>query len=225
LDQVTFLGKQSHGLPFHEVDLVVRESELVVIQHERSQRTREVASMLQGLSPPDGGKVLFQNQTWDGIDYTRHFEMRSRIGRVFEGQGWIENANMMENVTLASRHHGAKRKIVRKQLREWIDRLEIVDVSRERPAFVEPALLQIYQWIRALIHRPKLLILERPMQFVSSKMLPKLVTAVNELRAIGSGVLWMTNSGIANEDLVTPDLMIQIQRGQWRQLTGEDRDE
>lgn len=181
--------------------------------------------MLQGLSPPVSGKVLFQDQTWDGIDYDRHFKMRSRIGRVFDGPGWIENANMMENVTLASRHHGTKGKIVRKQLREWIERLGIVDVSSERPAYVEPAQLQVYQWIRALIHRPKLLILERPMQLVSSKMLPKLVTAVNELRAIGSGVLWMTNSDIANEDLVIPDLMIQIQRGQWRQLTGEDRDE
>lgn len=225
LDRVTFRGKSSHGLPFREVRLTAREGELIVIQHERAQRTREVASLLQGLVPPLSGAIYFRDQDWLGNDHSRHFRMRSQIGRVFDGPAWIQNANMMENVTLASRHHGIPSKQIRARMREWIDRLDIKDVSRERPAFVEPALLQVYQWIRAMIHQPALLILERPMQLVSSKMLPKLVHAIDDLRSRGGCVLWMTNNPIADEAQTHPDVVIQIQRRRWTYLLGGSDDE
>lgn len=220
LDRVTFRGKSSHGLPFRDIRLTAREGELVVIQHERSQRTREVASLLQGLVPPLSGKIYFREQDWLGNDHSRHFVMRSQIGRVFDGPAWIQNANMMENVTLASRHHGTKSKEIRMQMRKWIERLDIKDVSRERPAFVEPALLQVYQWIRAMIHQPALLILERPMQLVSSRMLPKLIDAIDELRGRGGCVLWMTNSPIASENAVNANVIIEVQSRRWTYLAG-----
>lgn len=222
LHRVTLRGKASHGLPVHEVQLTADEGSLIFIQHERSHRTREFSSMIQGLVPPTSGEVCFYEQTWMDADYARHFHMRSRIGRVFDGPAWIQNANMMENVTLASRHHGAGSKETRSRMRDWIKRFDIADVSRERPAFVEPALLQIYQWIRALIHRPALLILERPMQLVSTRMLPKLVDAINELRHEGGCVLWMTNTPI---ETLEPDVLIHVQGRQWTHVSGGQCDE
>ncbi|TWT95700.1 ATP-binding cassette domain-containing protein [Neorhodopirellula pilleata] len=222
LQRVTLRGKASHGLPVHEVQLTAEAGRLIFIQHERSHRTREFASMIQGLVPPTSGQVLFNEQTWADVDYSRHFQMRSRIGRVFDGPAWIQNANMMENVTLASRHHGASSGETRSRMRDWIKRFDIADVSRERPAFVEPALLQIYQWIRALIHRPTLLILERPMQLVSTRMLPKLIEAIDEIRREGGCVLWMTNTPIETLD---PDVLIQVQGRQWSYVNGDPCDE
>jgi len=222
LRRVTLNGKASHGLPVHEVQLTAAAGSLTLIQHERSHRTREFASLLQGLVRPTSGEVLFDEQTWTDSDYSRHFQMRSRIGRVFDGPAWIQNANMMENVTLASRHHGSDSKEARSRMRDWIQRFDIADVSRERPAFVEPALLQIYQWIRALIHRPALLILERPMQLVSTRMLPKLIDATNDLRRDGGCVLWMTNTPI---DTLNADVRIQVQGRQWIYIDGGQCDE
>ena len=106
LSSVSFRERSENGVRLHRADLQVREGELTIVQLNPATRTRETVSMIQGLVAPIDGKVLFCNEDWLGTDYGRHFRMRSRIGRVFEGQAWVENLNLDENVTLSRRHHG-----------------------------------------------------------------------------------------------------------------------
>ncbi len=56
-----------------------------------------------------------------------------------------------------------------------------------------------------MIGNPSLLLLERPMKSVLTSWLPKLVTAVDRLRARGTAVLWFAgNSSDASSDLIAP---------------------
>ena len=194
LSKVSFRGRSENGIRLQRADLQVREGELVAVQLDPATRTRELASMIQGLIPPGDGKVTFCNTDWLGADYDVQFNMRSRIGRVFEGQAWIENLNVNENVTLSSRHHGKNIESIQADVGYWIARLGIEGLSRKRPAFVEPSILQIHQWIRAFLGTPSLVILERPLQSLSAATwLPKLVDAIDTLRSRGAAVLWFTS--------------------------------
>ena len=106
LQGVTLRPDFESGLELQEVDLELNAGELLTIQVDAATRTRSFASMIQGILHPESGIVRFLQQDWQGSDYQRHFWQRSLIGRVFEGQAWIENLNVDENVTLAARHHG-----------------------------------------------------------------------------------------------------------------------
>lgn len=193
LRQLSFRGRSEHGIRLNRVDLQLCEGELGLISVNAATRTRELTSMIQGLVPPSEGKVVFCQREWSGDDYMRLFRMRSRIGRVFEGQAWIENLNLEENVTLAARHHGASSAVVAEQVRYWTPRLGLRGLSRKRPAFVEPSISQAHQWVRALLGSPRLLLLERPLQFLSAEWMPKLVAAIDEVRSRGAAVLCFAN--------------------------------
>jgi phospholipid/cholesterol/gamma-HCH transport system ATP-binding protein len=222
LRDVTFVGKSEHSISLAEANLILREGELAVLHLDPLQNSREIASMMEGLIQPNDGKVLFQNEAWLGEDYERHFAMRSRIGRVFEGQAWIENLNVDENVILARRHHDETDATIDQDAQHWAERLGLTNLSQERPAFLAPSLLQIHQWIRAFIGKPALLILERPMRSVSLSLLPKFIEAVDDLRRRGTSVFWFTNNhAVVTENLSPPLFHFEVRNEELVQRNGD----
>ncbi len=205
---------------------MVREGDLVMFRMTRAQKCRDLVSMLQGLHHPSKGEVLFQSADWKGDDYDRHFQMRSRIGRVFEDQGWIQSFNIVDNVTLASRHHRPSESGIRQQVATWAERFKVSAAPYRRPSFIDPAVLQVYQWIRALIGQPALLILERPMNAVPITRLPKLVEVINEVRKQGVAVLWFTsNATDLSDDLESPRVDYELIDDGLHRVDGRTNDE
>ncbi|TWU43921.1 putative phospholipid import ATP-binding protein MlaF [Novipirellula aureliae] len=194
LSDVSFRASRESDIHFNRLTMTVRQGDLAMIHLDRSQKVRETVSVLEGLIQPHEGTVLFEQNDWLGDDYDRHFRMRSRIGRVFENNAWIQNLNIAENVTLARRHHQMEPKSIDTDLTVWRTRFDVANVLNQRPAFVEPSTLQVYQWIRSLISKPRLLLLERPMQSVSPSRLTALVNVLNEVRMAGTAVVWFTSN-------------------------------
>jgi len=179
------------SLKVNDVSFALNAGEVLTVQVDPSTRTRSFASLLQGIINPDAGDLLFLQQRWSGSDYERHFFLRSLIGRVFEGQAWIESLNLDENVTLAARHHGRSIEDIKVSVQDWLDRLGLERLINRRPAFVAPAILQVHQWIRAFLSQPKLVILERPMQFLSENWFGKLLKSIEWIASRGTAVLWL----------------------------------
>lgn len=217
---VTFKGKTDPQTMLVDVSFGLAPGEMMMWHLDRSQTTRDLASLILGLQTPMRGEVLVESNDWLGTDYDRHFRMRSRIGRVFGDQAWIANLNLIENVRLSAEHHGQSRAIIDDDVRRWCDHFSVPTVTRERPAFVDAARLQVYQWVRALVTRPRLLLLERPMQSVASSWLPKLLVAINEVRSAGAAVLWFTaNAADASSDLGERVSHGRLERGELRRST------
>lgn len=226
LQNVSFTGRSEQGLRLQDVDLKARRGDLVTIEIDAVTRTRETASMMQGMVPPHRGRLTFCSQDWLGDNYERHYEMRSRIGRVFEGQAWIENLNVDENVTISCRNFGENETDLQEDLRRWLEHLGLDRLSRKRPAFVEPSLLQIHQWIRAFLGSPILLILERPLQHLSSEWLPKMLQAIEHLRASGTAVVWFaTDRELAGIPSAAPMIRWKLLDNKLQQAGGSDRNE
>jgi len=226
LRNVTFRSGVVNSIQLRNASLVVREGDLVMFRMNRSQNCRDLASALQGLQQPIQGEVLFQNQDWQGKDFDRHYRMRSRIGRVFDNHAWIQNFNVLENVTLASRHHHISDASINEKVGTWAKRFNVPFISHSRPPFVDAPVLQTYQWIRALIGKPALLILERPMNSVLIGQLPKLVEAINDARKNGAAVIWFTsNVGDWSDQMDSPRVDYKLSEGNFRKLSAGSDDE
>lgn len=226
LSNVSFTSGTTNSIGLREANLTVREGALVMLRMTRTQTCRDLASMLQGLHRPSQGEVLFQKANWKGDDFDRHYRMRSRIGRVFEDHGWIQNFNVLENVTLATRHHQPENTTVREQFDFWARRFNVSADPFSRPSFVDPAVLQVYQWIRAVIGKPALLILERPMNSVPVSRLPMLVELINEVRKRGAAVLWFTsNADNLSDDLESPRVDYKLTDSTLQKMMGDSGNE
>lgn len=214
LCDVTFGHRPETSLCLRRASFIVHRGDLVMIRTNAAQKTRRFAAMLQGLIRPAGGNVLFSGRDWAKQHVRTQFNMRSRIGRVFDGQGWVANLNVRENLVLSKLHHGADMAEIEEQLVFWADWFQLGKVTRKRPAFVEASQLQIHQWIRAYLGRPSLLILERPMRTVSSQMFATFLASIRYMRSRGAAVIWIAGSTLGDAlDTVRPELFLDLRPG------------
>ncbi|MDV6032759.1 MAG: hypothetical protein F9B45_22270 [Phycisphaera sp. RhM] len=194
--QVSFKGTGETSIRMNKFSATIRSGELVEVELERQHNPRDLVSMMLGLNPPDAGEVLYSQQDWLGIDYARHFQMRSEIGRVFAGSAWIQSLTLRDNIHLAMRHHGVTETDAEEKVEHWIQRLsghqlaKVKWAMKKRPSVVEPSVLALCQLIRAMANHPRLLILERPLRFMLESLYDNFVSAIDDLRASGTAVLF-----------------------------------
>lgn len=172
--------------------------ELVRLRIEGGHDSRELASLLLGLNDPDSGTIQFEGQSWLGSEYSRHFRMRSRIGRVFSGTAWVQSLTVDENIRLSPLHHRDDLASLQRRIEDAIEMLSgpfaavVQRALKRRPAFVDPPILQICQFVRAMLVSPILLILERPLQYLPIELHRTLVNVIETLRQQGTAVIWFS---------------------------------
>lgn len=177
----------------------VREGQMIEIQLDDRHDPREAIAVILGLHEPENGIVTFGGKDWMGSDYSRHFRMRSQIGRVFFGPAWIQSLTVGENIRLSPLHQGKKIRETQERIDVWTERLSGPFVSQvrralnRRPAFVDAPILQIGQWIRAVSNDPKLLVLERPLNLLPDEVRSNVRAAIDELRQSQVGILWFAD--------------------------------
>ncbi len=198
LRDVTFGSRPDTSLCVRNQSLSVHSGDLVLIRATASQNTRPFTSMMQGLVPPTQGSVLFSGRDWARQHARTQFRMRSRIGRVFDQQAWVANLNVRENLLLAKQHFRADLNAIEEELKFWAKWFQLDGVSRIRPASLENSLLQIHQWIRAFLGGPTLLLLERPMRFVSANRFPNFLESIQYLQERGTAVIWIAGNTLGD---------------------------
>ncbi|MCO8122058.1 hypothetical protein NHH03_09940 [Stieleria sp. TO1_6] len=205
IEAVRFEGQGEMSLSMNQFSSTVGAGELVKVSLQRRHDPRDAASLLIGLHHPPAGSIRYAGQDWLGRDYTRHFQMRSQIGRVFAGSAWIHNLTVRENLWLSMSHHGLATRRIKVNVKRWVQRLAgprgalVHQAMRKRPSSVEPSILQICQFVRAVCNQPRLLLLERPFRFLVDDLYDRFVTAIDDLRSKGTGVVWFAGDGADHE--------------------------
>ena len=194
-DEVTFHGDTETSLGMQNFCGDIRPGDFVQVQMRQHHDPRDLVSTMLGLYFPSTGTVRYRGQDWLGTDHQRHFKMRTQIGRVFAGSAWINNLSVLENVMLSMCHHGLPESEVFQKVQTWLKRLAgpqtqvISDAMGQLPAVVEPSILQVCQWVRAVCNHPKLLILERPLHYVIGAVQEEIIAIIEELRSAGTAFL------------------------------------
>lgn len=160
--------------------------------------SREIKTLLAdavlGTIKPRHGAVKFMDNDWCCVSYQKQLAMRSQIGRVFCSGGWISNLSLADNVKLLLRHHTVdSERSIEQKLSQWTKRFGI-KIPSARPAFVQPDVLRVCQWIRAFLSQPKLLMLECPFKDVSLGFQAAFIEAEHQHRLDGGATVWVTDN-------------------------------
>ncbi len=199
LHDVRFLRRGETSIHLNQFSASVDRGQMVRATLERHHNSRQIVSLMLGLETPESGTVRFEGRAWSEQDYTRQFQMRSRIGRVYSGTAWIQSLTVRENIRLSMSHHRVPPPEISDRVNTWMERLggsrlsSVQRAVRKRPSAVEPSLLQVCQFVRAMCIDPALLLLERPSSFIDAQFVGHLVDAVNELLSRGCAVVWLAN--------------------------------
>jgi len=170
---------------------------LLLIKVEAGNEYLPIADAAEGLITPKTGFIRWHAKEWNSLTPHAELNARARIGRVYEKNSWISNLNVSENITLSQRHHTERPEPdIAAEADSLAKYFGLPEAPRQRPAFASKRELKMAEWIRALIGKTLLLLLERPESGVSDDNLPKLIDAVQTELHRGAAVIWQTDRAV-----------------------------
>ena len=142
--------------------------------------------MIVGLLQPDCGEVLLNDKK---IDYS----MVSQIGFLTEERSLFTKMTVEEQVYYFARLKGMKKKEISIELDQWLTRLEIQEYKNKRIKELSKGNQQKIQFICALIHHPKLLLLDEPFTGLDPFNVTVLMSILKELAREGTMIIFSSH--------------------------------
>ena len=113
----------------------------------------------------------------------RMAQQRGRIGRVFEGECWLSDLDVDQDITLAQRHHTRRmREDIEAEAIQLCREFGLPDMPRGRSSGVRWQDLRKAACVRAFLGTPVLILLENPTSGLSADINAALLKIVHAAR-------------------------------------------
>ena len=143
---------------------------------------------------PDGGRVLFGGHPLVQDDL-------AAVGYLPEERGLYRRMRAGEQALYLARLKGMARADAETELHQWFDRLGMADWWHRPTARLSKGMQQRLQFVVAVAHRPRLLILDEPFSGFDADGAAMLATEITRLRDSGTAILLSTHNLQAAENL------------------------
>ncbi|WP_424811945.1 ATP-binding cassette domain-containing protein [Roseococcus sp. YIM B11640] len=185
--------------------LTLHPGEMALIQAEELASLSRFTELCLGLLPITGGEVRVFGRDWRALRPEEVRRQRARIGATFLHGGWPPHLTVAESIMLpALEHRISDEEPLRERASDLCRRFGLPGMPLQPPEHLSPAELAAAACARALLMRPDLLILERPLLggLVDELRLP-LLDAIAAAYPIAC--VWLTSSLSRWTDQAVPD--------------------
>ena len=192
----------------HGVSLELEEGTLCAIVGANGAGKTTLLRAISGLVAKRGGTVRFGGS--DITSLAPHAIVRAGLAHVPEGRHMLANMSVEENLLVASsvRHDDA----VRDDIDAIFSRFPILQSRRSLPAgSLSGGEQQMLAIARALISRPRALLLDEPSMGLAPKLVAEIFAIVREERARGASILLVEQN--ARAALGIADRAYVLERG------------
>lgn len=146
------------------VNIAIEPKSFVTLSGQSGSGKTTLLRILSGLESAHG-KIIVDDEVWLDGTYARPPQQRG-IGFVFQDYALFPNMSVLENLLFVR-----KDKEMAKQL---LDLTELSELSRRRPATLSGGQKQRVSLCRAMMNRPKLLLMDEPLSALDPSMRYKL---------------------------------------------------
>lgn len=145
--------------------------------------------ILTGLCAPDGGRALV-----DGVDVTaRPTEVKALCGVVAQAVNLDQELTVAENLDIHGRLFGMPPGLRARRAREALERLDVADRADSPVRELSGGYKRRVMIARALMHHPRVLLLDEPTVGLDPAVRRRLWAAVKRIREAGTTVLLTTH--------------------------------
>ncbi|ACN15538.1 ABC-type transport system involved in resitance to organic solvents, ATP-binding protein [Desulforapulum autotrophicum HRM2] len=211
-DDVTFSDNDVYDSSVSQISFTLKNGDLAIVLLEKEHICLPLADLAAGIVTPDKGEVRFQGSDWKKISPDAAAIKRGSIGRVFEGNPWLDDLEVHQNIMLSQLHH-TRRPFdeIARQAAELSRVFGLPGLPFHLPSTFRGKDLARCACVRAFMGNPKLVVLERPTHGVYPEILPSLLNVLRVVRSQGAAVLWLTdNTAVWNNPGVRPTLKAQM---------------
>lgn len=162
--------KSNNGTFTLDTDFTLSSNEFLTIEGHSGAGKTTILRLIAGLIYPDGGRIALDDEIW--FDKKKNISLPAKerkVGFVFQDYALFPNMNIIENLKYALADKKDKN-----YLNEIIDIMEIGDLVERKPDTLSGGQKQRAALARALVRKPKLLLLDEPLSALDIEMRSKL---------------------------------------------------
>ncbi|MGI9543034.1 MAG: sulfate/molybdate ABC transporter ATP-binding protein [Cyclobacteriaceae bacterium] len=153
-----------------EVELKLEEKKMVTIYGASGAGKTSLLRILAGLLKPDKGQIVVDGTTWLDTDKSICVTPQKRnVGLVFQDYALFPHMTVNDNLSFALDKGGDK-----KIIKELMEIMELGGLKDHKPDMLSGGQKQRTALARALVQKPKLLLLDEPLAALDHNMRVKL---------------------------------------------------
>lgn len=169
-----------------QLSLTIPEKEMFGFLGANGAGKTTTFRMILGLLDSSEGKI-----TWDGkpINYTTSH----LIGYLPEERGLYPKLKVREQIVYLARLRGMQKQDALRELDYWLNRFKVPEYANKKVEELSKGNQQKIQFIAAVIHKPKLLILDEPFSGLDPVNVELLKDAVIQLKNSGTTIVFASH--------------------------------
>ena len=156
--------------------------------------------MIMNLLSPDEGIITLDNKK---IDY----DVTDKIGFLTEERSLLLKLTVKELMIYYGTLKSMKKEQIEKNLKIWLKKFKIEEYENKKIKELSKGNKQKVQFISAIIHEPKLLILDEPFSGLDPINVDMFINAINELKEKGTIIIFSSHQ-MNNVELFCEKLLI-----------------
>lgn len=164
----------------------VREGEIYGLLGANGAGKTTTMRMVLGLILPDEGDIRYQ-----GKAYSK--EQLSMLGYLPEERGMYPKLKVSDQIIYLAELRGMSRKDADNNLKIWLDKFQVPEYYNKKVEELSKGNQQKIQFIAAVIHKPKILILDEAFSGLDPVNVELLKATVKELRDAGTSIVFSTH--------------------------------
>ncbi|WP_102261739.1 ABC transporter ATP-binding protein [Mesobacillus jeotgali] len=184
LEQVT--KRFSNFTAVNQLSLNIPEKEMFGFLGANGAGKTTTFRMILGLLDVSDGRI-----TWDGKPI--NYETSSIIGYLPEERGLYPKLKVREQIVYLARLRGMQKQAALKELDYWLNRFKVPEYADKKVEELSKGNQQKIQFIAAVIHKPRLLILDEPFSGLDPVNVEQLKEAVLELKNAGTTIVFASH--------------------------------
>ena len=193
-----------------DLDLSVPEGSFFALLGPSGCGKTTTLRMVAGLETPTAGAIHL-----NGTDISRLRPYQRPTNTVFQNYALFPHLSIFENVAFGLR----RRRIgnVRAQVMEMLELVELADLAQRRPAQLSGGQQQRVAVVRALVNRPKVLLLDEPLGALDLKLRRQMQLELKRIQTeVGITFVHVTHD--QEEAMTMADTIAVMNRGRVEQL-------
>jgi putative spermidine/putrescine transport system ATP-binding protein len=194
------------------IDLDIAEGEFFAVLGPSGSGKTTVLRMIAGFETPTDGRIELA-----GADTTRVPPFRRDVNTVFQDYALFPHMTVEENVAYGLRVRKVSRPERARRVAEALDMVRLPDVGRRRPSELSGGQRQRIALARALINRPRVLLLDEPLGALDLKLREQMQVELKAIqREVGITFVFVTHD--QDEALTLCDRLAVMRDGRIEQV-------
>lgn len=172
-----------------DVSLTVQQGEIISLLGVNGAGKTTLSSIIATVHPATSGFLLY-----NGVSiYNQLIQYRKILGFCPQKPNFEKNLTVEENLTFAGRYFGLDEKAIHQRVDELLVQFELEQYKNSLPEILSGGYKQRLLIARALMHSPRLVILDEPTVALDPHIRRQLWTFIQNLREQGVTVILTTH--------------------------------